>query len=89
MFHVLDAEHAAGRSLHAVVDWVRSAGIRVDRVADYGAWTRPFHDRLVSLGGVELQHSPLAAPHPAHRPRWANPPTSSPLRLAIDLSHGQ
>lgn len=73
-FHVVNAHHDDGVSLDTIVDFLSSWGTtdgtryRIERVADYDAWYRLFHDRLVALPEEQRQHSPL----PILR-AWAHP----------------
>jgi fatty acid CoA ligase FadD9 len=55
-------------SLDVIVDWVRSAGYRVDRIDDYPAWHRLFKDRLAALDRTTRQLSLLPLLHQWERP---------------------
>lgn len=67
-FHVVNPHRDDGVSLDLIVGWIRSGGYRVERISDYDAWYRTFHDRLVSLTEPRRHHSPLAILH-----AWAHP----------------
>jgi fatty acid CoA ligase FadD9 len=55
-------------SLDTIVGWVQSAGYRVERTNDYGAWYRGFRDRLNALSRSERQRSLLPL-----LPSWEQP----------------
>jgi fatty acid CoA ligase FadD9 len=65
---VVNPHHEDGITLDVIVHWVKTAGYRLDRVADYDAWYRTFHDRLTALSEPARQYSPLpivnAGAHP-------------------------
>lgn len=48
-----------GTDLDIIVDWVKSAGYRIERVDDYAAWYRAFENRLRTLSRPQRQHSLL------------------------------
>jgi fatty acid CoA ligase FadD9 len=58
-YHVVNPHYDDGISLDVIVSWLKSAGYSVERIPDYDAWYRTFHDRLMSLGEPQKQHSPL------------------------------
>ena len=58
-FHVVNPHREDGISLDVIVSWVKSAGHAVERIADYEAWYRTFHDRLTALSEPQKHHSPL------------------------------
>jgi fatty acid CoA ligase FadD9 len=64
-----------GASLDAVVDWIESAGYRVERVKDHAEWMRRFEAKLSTLTEQQRHHSSLSVlgawstPHPAHPPQ--------------------
>lgn len=68
-YNVVNAHRDDGISLDVIMAWVRSAGYRVERIADYDAWYRTFHDRLVALSEAKRHHSPLAILHAWERPQ--------------------
>jgi fatty acid CoA ligase FadD9 len=55
--------------LDAIVDWVKSAGYRVERVDDYGVWYGAFRSRLNSLSRVQRQQSLLPLIHTWEHPK--------------------
>jgi len=57
--HVVNPHWDDGISLDVIVSWVKSAGYPVERIADYDAWYRTFHDRLMGLSEPQKHHSPL------------------------------
>src|SRR5262249_2654044 len=48
-YHVVNPHHHDLISLDVIVDWVKTAGYPVERIARYEQWYRTFHDRLTSL----------------------------------------
>ena len=66
-YQVTNAHHDV--SLDVIVDWVRSAGYRIDQVDDYATWHRLFKDRLGSLDRTRRQLSLLPLMHSWERPR--------------------
>ena len=56
-------------SLDVIVDWVRSAGYRVDQIDDYAAWYQLFRDRLGSLDRSARRLSLLPLFHTWERPK--------------------
>jgi fatty acid CoA ligase FadD9 len=55
-------------SLDVIVDWVRTAGYRVDQVDDYAAWHRLFKERLGALDRTTRRLSLLPLLHTWERP---------------------
>jgi fatty acid CoA ligase FadD9 len=66
-YHVVNPHRDV--SLDAIVDWVKSAGYRVEQVDDYAAWFQAFRSRLGSLSRSRKLHSPLPLIHTWERPR--------------------
>jgi fatty acid CoA ligase FadD9 len=67
-YQVSNAHWDDGVSLDTLVDWVQSAGYRVERIPDHAAWFQAFGARLRDLPGALRQHSslPILA-------QWAEP----------------
>ncbi|MGA2080219.1 MAG: thioester reductase domain-containing protein [Holophaga sp.] len=67
-YQVSSAHRDDGVSLDTLVDWVQSAGYRVERIPDHAAWFQAFGARLRELPGALRQHSslPILA-------QWAEP----------------
>jgi fatty acid CoA ligase FadD9 len=55
--------------LDTVVDWVATAGYRIDRIDDYAEWHRAFANRLNSLSRSKREQSLLPLLHGWERPR--------------------
>jgi fatty acid CoA ligase FadD9 len=51
--------HEDGISLDSYVDWIKSAGYPVQRVADHADWLQRFGDKLRNLPEEERQRSSL------------------------------
>jgi fatty acid CoA ligase FadD9 len=66
-YHVVNPHRDV--SLDAIVDWVKSAGYRIEQVDDYAAWYQAFRNRLGSLSRSRQRHSPLPLIHTWERPR--------------------
>jgi fatty acid CoA ligase FadD9 len=58
-FHVLNHHAEDGISLDTFVDWIRSAGYRVERVPDHAQWLQSFEAKLRALPEEQRQHSSL------------------------------
>ncbi len=68
-FHIVNPHWDDGISLDVIVSWVKSAGYRIERIADYDEWYRTFHERLMSLSDSQKQHSPLPILQGWRKPR--------------------
>ncbi len=73
-FHVCNPHRDDGITLDTIVSWIRSAGYRVARIADYDAWYRIFRERLSGLSEPRRRHSPLALLHAWAHPRGEHEP---------------
>jgi fatty acid CoA ligase FadD9 len=80
-YHVVNPHHDDGIGLDEIVHWVKTAGYYVERIADYDAWYRTFHDRLVALSETQRQHSPLPILQAWARPRGNETPLFDATRL--------
>ncbi|HVH41142.1 MAG TPA: thioester reductase domain-containing protein [Labilithrix sp.] len=72
-FHVHNPHDDDGISLDVIVAWVRSGGYCIERISDYDAWYRTFHDRLAALTEPRRHYSPLAI-----LGAWAHPQAEEP-----------
>jgi fatty acid CoA ligase FadD9 len=59
-FHVANYHADEGASLDTFVDWIQSAGYRVERVPDHREWIDRFEATLKALPDEQRQHSSLA-----------------------------
>lgn len=73
-FHVCNPHRDDGISLDTIVSWIRSAGYRVVRIADYDTWYRMFRDRLLALSEPRRRRSPLPILHAWAHPRGEHEP---------------
>jgi fatty acid CoA ligase FadD9 len=74
-FNSINMHYDDGISLDSFVDWIRSAGYRVDRVDDYNDWIRRFAEKLRQLPDADKQHSMINILEPYAKP-------SSPHQVA-------
>ncbi|MET0546254.1 MAG: carboxylic acid reductase [Caulobacterales bacterium] len=71
-YNMINLHHDDGVSLDSVIDWVISAGYKVQRIDDHKAWMNRFADKLRNLPDDQRQHSSLSIlghfeqPHEAH-----------------------
>jgi thioester reductase-like protein len=65
-YHVVNPHR--GADLDVIVDWVKSAGYRIERIDDYAAWYRAFENRLRALSRPKRQYSLLPLIHTWERP---------------------
>jgi fatty acid CoA ligase FadD9 len=65
-YHVVNPHR--GVDLDVLVEWVRSAGYRVEHIEDYEAWYRAFGNRLSALSRSRRRHSLLPLIHAWRRP---------------------
>lgn len=52
-YHVANPDKVNGASLDSVVDWLASAGCRIERISHFGDWFQRFHDALSVLPDQE------------------------------------
>ncbi len=77
-FHVANYHIDDGLSLDTFVDWIQSAGYRVQRVDDHREWINLFEAKLKALPDEQRQHSSLAVldslrkPYDAARPLFGS-----------------
>lgn len=71
---------SVGVNLDAMTEWVRSAGYRIDTVADYSGWHSEFANRLGSLKAPDRQRSLLPLVHAWERPLRGKGPYSDTHR---------
>ena len=70
-FNSVNVNYDDGVSLDSVVDWIESAGFRVQRIADHAEWMRRFEEKLHQLDDTQKALSAInilghhAHPHPA------------------------
>ncbi len=70
-FHALNHHHDDGLSLDVFVDWIESAGYRVERIEDHTEWLRQFEAKLRALPEDKRHRSSLTVleslshPYPA------------------------
>jgi fatty acid CoA ligase FadD9 len=71
-YNMINVHADDGISLDSFVDWIRSAGYAVERIADHADWLQRFEEKLRQLPDEKRRHSslailaPFARPHPAH-----------------------
>jgi fatty acid CoA ligase FadD9 len=71
-YNTLNHHTDDGASLDAIVDWIESAGYKVERVKDHAEWLKRFQAKLSTLTESQRMHSSVMAlgawstPHEAH-----------------------
>jgi len=78
-FNVINTNADDGISLDTIVDWVESAGYRIDRIDDHGEWHRRLTEKLNQLPEEQKQKTSINILH-----SFAAPHDPRPERLQAD-----